>query len=178
VSAPQLTTAACSHLTATPAAGSTFPGWSGTGCSSGAVTMNASKSCTATFNAQASQAVALSVGKAGSGSGTITSSPSGINCGSTCSASYSTGTRVTLTATPGPGSIFAGWSGTGCTNDALTMNTGRSCTATFQSLSNQLTTKIGVFRPDTGEWFLDHTGNGQWDDCGVDVCISSFGQYR
>jgi hypothetical protein len=137
--------------------------------------MNASKSCTATFNPQQPQTVTLSVGKAGSGSGTITSNPSGINCGSTCSESYNSGTRVSLAATPGPGSTFAGWSGTGCTNAAVTMNTGRFCTATFESLGNQLTTKIGVFRPDTGEWFLDHTGNGQWDD-GADIYISSSGQ--
>jgi len=36
--------------------------------------------------------------------------------------------------------------------------------------------KIGVFRPTTGEWFLDLDGNGQWDGCGVDKCITSFGQ--
>lgn len=36
--------------------------------------------------------------------------------------------------------------------------------------------KIGVFRPSTGEWFLDLNGNGQWDGCGVDVCLTHFGQ--
>jgi hypothetical protein len=41
---------------------------------------------------------------------------------------------------------------------------------------SSLTTKIGVFRPDTGEWFLDRSGNGQWDGCNVDTCIASFGQ--
>jgi hypothetical protein len=51
-----------------------------------------------------------------------------------------------------------------------------SCTATFQPASNVLTTRIGIFRPDTGEWFLDYNGNGQWDGCGVDICINSFGQ--
>jgi hypothetical protein len=35
---------------------------------------------------------------------------------------------------------------------------------------------IGVFRPSTGEWFLDKNGNGQLDGCGVDTCISSFGR--
>ncbi|MGE5301698.1 MAG: hypothetical protein ACM3TN_00120 [Alphaproteobacteria bacterium] len=39
-----------------------------------------------------------------------------------------------------------------------------------------MATKIGVFRPSTGEWFLDHSGNGQWDGCGVDTCITAFGQ--
>ena len=27
------------------------------------------------------------------------------------------------------------------------------------------TTKIGVFRPSIGWWFLDYNGNGQWDGC-------------
>jgi hypothetical protein len=36
--------------------------------------------------------------------------------------------------------------------------------------------KIGVFRPSTGQWFLDMNGNGQFDGCETDVCISRFGQ--
>ncbi|HEY2920707.1 MAG TPA: hypothetical protein VGK77_17120 [Candidatus Binatia bacterium] len=39
-------------LTATPAVGATFGGWSGTGCSSGVTTMNVARTCTATFNPQ------------------------------------------------------------------------------------------------------------------------------
>jgi hypothetical protein len=31
--------------------------------------------------------------------------------------------------------------------------------------------KIGVFRPSTGMWYLDLNGNGQWDGCGTDRCI-------
>jgi pimeloyl-ACP methyl ester carboxylesterase len=30
--------------------------------------------------------------------------------------------------------------------------------------------KIGVFRPNSGKWYLDLNGNGQWDGCGVDGC--------
>ena len=37
------------------------------------------------------------------------------------------------------------------------------------------TKHIGIFRPSTGEWFLDINGNGQWDGCGVDKCIEQFG---
>jgi hypothetical protein len=36
--------------------------------------------------------------------------------------------------------------------------------------------KIGVFRPDTGQWFLDMNGNGKLDDCTVDACLGPFGQ--
>ena len=37
-------------------------------------------------------------------------------------------------------------------------------------------TRIGVFRPSTGEWFIDRNGNGLWDGCRVDGCLGSFGQ--
>ena len=37
-------------------------------------------------------------------------------------------------------------------------------------------TKIGIFRPSSGEWFLDLNGNGQWDECNIDRCITGFGQ--
>jgi len=36
--------------------------------------------------------------------------------------------------------------------------------------------KIGVFRPTTGEWFLDLDGDGRLDGCSVDRCLASFGQ--
>src|SRR5206468_3414929 len=72
-------------LTASPAGGSTFAGWSGGGCSGSGttctVTMNAATSVTATFNVQT---FTLSVSKPGSGSGTVTSNPAGISCGATC----------------------------------------------------------------------------------------------
>src|SRR5688500_9569504 len=56
----------------------------------------------------------LQVQKSGTGSGTVTSNPTGINCGTTCSRSFSGGTSVTLSAVPASGSVFAGWSGGGC----------------------------------------------------------------
>lgn len=37
-------------LTATPASGSTFVGWTGTGCTTGTVSMTQNRTCTATFN--------------------------------------------------------------------------------------------------------------------------------
>jgi len=37
------------------------------------------------------------------------------------------------------------------------------------------TTQLGLFRPSTGEWFLDRKNNGSWNGCKKDLCISSFG---
>jgi hypothetical protein len=36
--------------------------------------------------------------------------------------------------------------------------------------------RIGVFRPSTGQWFLDLNSNGRLDDCSVDACRGPFGQ--
>ncbi|MBI5233424.1 MAG: hypothetical protein HY880_03640 [Deltaproteobacteria bacterium] len=117
-------------LTATPSTGSTFAGWSGdSDCSDGYVTMNASKTCNASFN---TQSYTLSVTKSGTGSGTVTSNPTGINCGTDCSEAYSNGTGETLTATPASGSTFAGWSGdSDCSDGYVTMNASKTCNAAF-----------------------------------------------
>jgi hypothetical protein len=56
----------------------------------------------------------LMVTKNGTGSGTVASRPEGIDCGADCSGDYLQGTLVSLIATPADGSIFAGWSGGGC----------------------------------------------------------------
>src|SRR5207302_100401 len=101
-------------LTATPAAGSTFTGWSGGGCTGTgtcSVTMSAAQSVTATF---ALPSFTLTLTTAGAGSGTVTSAPAGISCGATCVAAFPSGTAVTLTATPAAGSTFTGWTGGGC----------------------------------------------------------------
>ena len=57
---------------------------------------------------------ALSVVPTGAGTGTVVSSPVGINCGAACTAFYDYGSVVTLTAVPTAPSIFAGWTGAGC----------------------------------------------------------------
>jgi hypothetical protein len=123
-------------LTATVSGGSTFTGWSGSGCSgTGAcsVTMNAAKTVTATFTLPTQQ-FGLTVQKSGTGSGTVTSSPAGIDCGSSCSSTYESGTPVTLTAAPSGGSTFSGWSGGGCSGTgacSVTMNAAKTVTASF-----------------------------------------------
>jgi hypothetical protein len=163
-------------LTATPAVGSTFGGWSGTGCGSGKIMMDVARTCSATFNSESSQTkFSLSLTKKGTGSGSVISTPAGINCGPTCSALFDSATVVTLKATAGADSRFMGWSGQGCRSGTVTMSVAINCTANFQSRSTHVKTNFGVFRPDTGEWFLDN-GNGQWDGCDIDNCVKSFGQ--
>jgi hypothetical protein len=61
------------------------------------------------------------------GTGTVSSNPAGINCSTTCTTNFPTGTVVTLTAISSIGSAFSGWSGGGCTGNALT------CTVTMEA---------------------------------------------
>lgn len=134
----------CSHswnygtsvtLTATPATGSTFTGWSGacSGTANCTVSLNGAKSVTATF---ALIPETLTVTKQGTGSGSVTSTPAGINCGTTCSDSFGYGTSVTLTATPGTHVTFDGWSGacSGTGNCTVPMTAASSVSATFTKL--------------------------------------------
>ena len=126
-------------LTAVASGGSTFAGWSGSGCSGTgtcSVTMSAAKSVTAQFTASSSP-FTVSVSKVGTGAGTVTSSPAGISCGATCSASFSSGSSVTLTAAASSGSTFAGWSGGGCSG------TGTCTVSVAASVSAQFTRQIG-----------------------------------
>ncbi len=124
-------------LTANPAAGSTFTGFTGGGCTGAAatctVTMDQAKNVTATFVLTPR---ALIVSRAGEGSGTVASDPAGIDCGADCDQDYDDGTKVTLTANPAAGSTFTGFTGDdACTGAAatctVTMDQARSVTATF-----------------------------------------------
>jgi len=76
----------------------------------------------------------LSVSKIGTGTGTVTSNPAGINCGSTCARSFSSGTSVTLSQSASGGSVFQGWSGSGCSGTgfcSVSMTSARVVTAIF-----------------------------------------------
>ncbi len=127
-------------LAAMPAAGSSFDGWGGGGCSgtgSCTVVVTATTLVTATLTQQsvAQQAFTLTVSRAGRGSGSVGSSPTGISCGTDCFEPYTGGTVVTLSATPELGSTFAGWSGGGCSGRGsctVTLTADTSVTASFK----------------------------------------------
>ena len=122
-------------LTAAPATGSTFSGWSGACSGAGACTVNSrsDRSVTATFTLQPRT---LTVRKAGTGTGRITSLPAGINCPGTCAFSFLFGASVKLTAKPSSRSIFSGWSGA-CHGTAaactLSMTASTATTASFKA---------------------------------------------
>jgi hypothetical protein len=127
-------------LNATPAADSTFAGWSGGGCSgtgSCTVSVNSNTTVTATFNLTAApppSTFSLTVSKSGTGTGTVTGGS--ISCGSTCSQTgITSGTSITLSASAASGSIFVGWGGacSGTGSCSVTMNANTTVTATFNS---------------------------------------------
>jgi Divergent InlB B-repeat domain len=116
-------------LSASAAEGSTFTGWSGSGCSGTGtckVTMSAAKSVTATFTLEPPAGPVLTVTPEGTGSGTVVSNSSGIECDPTCSAPFTEGSKVTLTASPSAGSVFVSWKG--CEKGGAI---GRQCTVTM-----------------------------------------------
>jgi hypothetical protein len=155
-------------LTAAPAVGSAFTGWSGGGCSgtgSCIVNLTTDTTVTATFVITRT----LTVNKAGNGTGSVSSSPAGITCGATCSAGFNDGASVTLTATASNGSAFTGWSGGGCSGTGsciVSLSANTTVTATFTLLRSLTVNKVG-----TGTGTV--TGNqGSGINCGA-TCNAS-----
>jgi uncharacterized repeat protein (TIGR02543 family) len=117
-------------LTAQPALGWKFDGWSGdlTGTSNpDTVLMDANKSITATFSQI--PAGQFEIRRSTVGSGVVVAEPSGPY--------YSSGTVVTLRARPAWDSMLDGWSGDVSGTDTvvtITMNGHKSVTATFRKL--------------------------------------------
>jgi hypothetical protein len=52
------------------------------------------------------------------------------------------------------------------------MNASKSCAAVFTQAN---VSKIGLYRPSTGAWFLMANGQGTWQGCNVDRCLGPFG---
>ncbi|CAN5778776.1 hypothetical protein BH11MYX3_BH11MYX3_01920 [soil metagenome] len=113
-------------LTAAPATGSVFGGWSG-GCTGTLptcdVTLATAATVTATFNVAT---YTVTVTRAGAGAGTV--SGNGLACGATCTITVDHGTVLSLTAAPGALSTFAGWGG-GCSGSGTCMMTVTGTTA-------------------------------------------------
>lgn len=103
------------RLTAEPARGSQFEGWSGacTGAGECVVEMAVGASVYANFGRKAPVAPPVQLIVEKEGDGVVTSFPSGVDCGEHCWHTFTHGTTVTLYATPRQGMEFKGWRG-GC----------------------------------------------------------------
>jgi hypothetical protein len=137
-------------LTATPASGWRFSGWTGdcTGTDTCSLTMSQDRNVNTAFTRLP---VALTVTATGNGTGTVTSSPSGINCNvtgsgttGTCLADFAAGTNVTLTPTPTQSSTFEGWSNacTGTGACVVAMSQPKTVTAAFKGALVSLTVAV------------------------------------
>ncbi|MBI4086384.1 hypothetical protein HY416_00160 [Candidatus Kaiserbacteria bacterium] len=88
--------------------------------------------CSTTVTVRPTVMRTLVVQKLGNGTGSVTTT--GLDCpaGNTiCSNQYSQGTNLVLNAAASAGSTFAGWGGDCSANGAVTMDTNKTCTATF-----------------------------------------------
>lgn len=152
-------------LTASPASGYTFTGWSGdvTGTSTSVtVTMTANRTVTANFTNGTGTSYTLTTTASPAAGGTITRSPN--------ASSYTAGTVVTLTATPASGYSFTGWSGGASGTNAtttVTMNANTSVTANFTTSSGGTTLRIND-KSGTGIGYCSANGSRQNTYTGAD----------
>jgi YVTN family beta-propeller protein len=162
-------------LTAAAAAGSTFAGWSGGGCSGTGTCViipTTNTTVTATFNPP----VTLTATEVGTGAGQVISSPAGITCSASsnqCAAPFAVGTQVTLTASASAGSTFAGWSGGGCSGTntcVVTLGANTTVVATFNVIPSFM---LSVVPSGTGTGTVTSTPSGI--NCGG-TCAASFQQ--
>ena len=118
-------------LTASPAEGFQFTGWSGDASGSNtnvSLTMDADKSITAQFEALPPEAFTVTI--TAIGSGTVTLTPAGNT--------YTAGSVVTLNAVPATGHEFNSWSGdlTGSVNPtSITVNSNMNINAIFNEIA-------------------------------------------
>jgi uncharacterized repeat protein (TIGR02543 family) len=121
------------EVTATPAAGYVFTGWSdaATGTTNPVtITMDGDKTLTANFSPGTTTRYTLAIGA--SGSGTTNPAPG--------THTYDSGASVMVTATAAAGATFTGWSGaaTGTTNPVtITMDGDKTLTANFSTVTPQ-----------------------------------------
>jgi YVTN family beta-propeller protein len=165
-------------LTATPASGSQFSGWSGACSGSNAtcsVAMDATKSVTATFIVPPPPPAQFTLTLNTVGNGTIAAQPAPLSEAANAVrrvqsapvvGKYNAGIIVTLTPMPTAGSQFSGWSGACSGSNAtchVTMNAARSVTATFTVVPppptrcdgkiSDLRKKVAAFKH---PWWHDH----------------------
>ncbi|MCK5525389.1 MAG: fibronectin type III domain-containing protein, partial [Thiomargarita sp.] len=106
-------------LTATPEASWIFEGWTGDCNSNGMVIIDNDKSCTATFRQQHSLTITVE------GQGNVD------DCGTGCTQNHLDGETINLTTTSEGDWLLANWGGDCDKTGTVTMDSDKSCTATF-----------------------------------------------
>ncbi len=130
-------------LSATPAPGSRFDGWTGACSGTAACTLDLSQPHTVVASFTRLMWT-LSVVTVGSGTGNVTSMPAGISCGASCTADFADGAMVSLTPAPLPGSTFDGWSGACSGTGACVLNMTAARTVAAQFTAMPLLTIVNV----------------------------------
>jgi Leucine-rich repeat (LRR) protein len=116
----------------------------------------------------------LTVGRTGAGEGLVTSSPGSITCGEDCIRTYffyEDSKPIELTASPSAGSLFTGWSGTGCSGIGLCLvdrSADAQVTAHFALVESY---PLSVKRTGWGSGLVTSNPSGIY--CG-EACTSAF----
>jgi uncharacterized repeat protein (TIGR02543 family) len=161
-------------MTATPAAGYTFGGWTGDCAGTNPslyINLAGPRTCGATFN-PVGTVYQLTVAPQPTG-GTV--SGGGITCGTggaACSVTFGSSTPVTLTATPATGYTFTSWGGACAgtsTTTAVQVDGAKTCTATFAAIQ---TYQLTVTPQPTGGTV---SGGGITCGTGGTTCSVTFG---
>ena len=185
------------ELVAGATGSSVFTGWGGACSGAGACSFTVTGDVVVMADFTATRN--LTVTRTGSGIGSVSSNPAGIQCGTDCTHSYLSGTSVTLTATANGDSIFAGWSGAGCSGTApcaVTLSQAATVTARFEApgrglfVINQVTDRLERMDPvsfaltDIGPLGIDYSvGDCAWNPSDatlymVDGATNAKGLYR
>lgn len=164
-------------MSAAPAPGSVFAGWSGacSGTGSCTVTTAPDQMVVAIFTSIPASSAVLSYTASGTGSGTVSFGPAGslASCSRSCANSFAVGNHVTLRATPASGSVFNGWSGAGCSGTGscnIRMSEARSVTAKFSVLPLY---PLSYFKLGTGTGTVGFAWDGNTASC-ASSCTKSY----
>lgn len=153
-------------LTASPAAGSSFGGWSGD-CAGLDLTCEVTVTKDTVLGAAFDESlVSLSVSVGGTGAGSVVSDVGAIDCPGVCSDSYVVGSTVVLTATPDGSSTFDGWVGGGCSatgSCAVVLSAAAAVVATFTRITHPVS--VGITGSGSGSIAASPAGISCPDSC-------------
>ncbi len=163
-------------LTAQPAPGSVFVGWSNSCKRRGVCTVRMSKARTVTARFEPVAASTLTYTRLGDGTGDIsvvrpTGSP---GCSASCTLGFEPGAKVRLMARAAAGSTFTGWGGAcrGMRSCSVVMSEARNVTASFATASSSAVA-LDYVKTGQGQGTVSFSPAGSQASCG-DSCTTQF----